>query len=99
MADEPLALDDAGLGIKVGTQLGFEPFGNSARLKLGEFGKSGGSSAKRAGHVEEMARASGGTEQSSSTWNSADEDNIGDGDGRLGEVAAGEWGLVARGEC
>jgi hypothetical protein len=45
-----------------------------------------------------MAGARGGAEQGLSLGNAADENDIGDGDGRLGEVAAGQRGLVGGGE-
>jgi hypothetical protein len=45
-----------------------------------------------------MAGAGGGAKQGFPAGNRADEDDIGDGDGRLGEVAAGERGFVGRGQ-
>ena len=45
-----------------------------------------------------MARAGGGAEQGLSAGNRADEDDIGDGDGRLREVAAGQRGFVGGGQ-
>ena len=66
--------------------------------QFGQLGEGGGGSAKRSSHIKEMARPGCGAEQGSSMWNSADEDDIGDGDGRLGEVAAGERDFVGCGE-
>ena len=45
-----------------------------------------------------MAGASGGAEQGFSAGDGANEDDVGDGDGRLGEVAAGQLGLVGLGQ-
>jgi hypothetical protein len=65
---------------------------------LGEAGEGGGGSAKGACDVKEMAGAGSGAEQCPSPGNAADEDNVGYGDGRLGEISAGQRGLVGGGE-
>src|ERR1035441_2912246 len=102
---EPEALIDAGLGVKVRGQQGFQLAGDSERLgwlafsQLGKAGEGGGGSAKGACDVEELARAGGGAEQGPSLGNAADEDDVGDGDGRLGEIPAGQRGLVEIGRA
>jgi hypothetical protein len=45
-----------------------------------------------------VARAGGGAKQGLSAGNRADENDVGDGDGRLGEVAAGQRDFVSGGE-
>ena len=100
------ALTDAGLGVKVwgqqGVQLPGDPegwwAGRPGFSQLGQAGKRSGGSAESAGDVKEMAGAGGGAKQGLSLGNAADEDDIGDGDGRFGEVAAGQRGLVSGGE-
>jgi hypothetical protein len=67
--------------------------------QLGKADEGRGRSAKSAGDVEQVAGAGGGAEQGFSLKNAADEDDIGYRDGRLGEVAAGQWGFVSAGEC
>jgi len=102
--DEPEALIDTGLGAKVRSQQGFEVPWDSERAgwltfgQLGEAGEGGGGSAKGAGDVEDMAGAGGGAEQGPSLGNAANEDDVGDGNGRFGEIPAGQRGLVGGGE-
>jgi hypothetical protein len=45
-----------------------------------------------------MAGAGTGAEQGFSAWNCSDKDDVGQGDGRLGEVAAGQGGLMGSGQ-
>jgi hypothetical protein len=66
--------------------------------QLGEADEGGGGSAEGASDIKEMAGAGGGAEQGFSLGNPADEEDIRDGDGRLGQVAAGQRGLVSGGE-
>ena len=61
-------------------------------------GQGGGGSAQGAGYVEQVAGAGAGAEQGFAAGNRADENDIGDGDGRLGEVAASQRGFVGLGE-
>jgi hypothetical protein len=104
--DEPKTLTNAGLRVEVRSQLGVQLPGNSewdgaggpGSSQLGNPVKGGGRSSEAAGDVEVVAGARSGAEQGLSLRNAADENNIGNRDGRLGEVAAGQRSLVSGGE-
>ena len=107
MADKPEALTDAGLRIEMGGELGLKLLGNPQRLPVGRTGfgelfeasEASGGSAQIPCYIEEVAGLGARTQQCSSTGRRADEDDIDDGDGRLGKVAACERGFVRRGQC
>ena len=54
--------------------------------------------AQFAGNVEQVARPSAGAEQGMAAPNRAGKHDVGDGDGRLGQVAAGQKGFIGLGE-
>jgi hypothetical protein len=106
---EPKALCDAGLGIKVRSEESLEPDGDSRRVRgrsvrlkrlgqLGEAGEGGGGSAEAAGDVDQVTGKCAGSKQGFAVGSCADKDDVGDGDGRFGKIAAGEWSLVSFGE-
>jgi len=72
--------------------------GGVGRCQVGEASEGGGRSAKLSGDVKEMAETCARAEQGFAAGNRADEDDVGDGDGRLGEVAAGERSFMGGGQ-
>ena len=108
-APKPEALRDAGQRIEMRGKLRRQLFGEGRRLgagfdrprRPGEFGQAGkgsGGSAEGAGYVEQVAGAGTGAEQGFPSGECADKYDVGQGDGRLGEIAAGQRGLVGRGQ-
>ena len=61
-------------------------------------GEAGGGSAKSAGDVEGMAGNRAGAQEGSAAGNGADEHDVGDGEGRFGQIAAGKGGFIRPGE-
>lgn len=106
VALKPEALIDARLGVEVGGELRFQFPGDARRVgagglgrcQFGQAGEGGGGTAKGSGDVEQVAGTRAGAEQGFSAGNPANEDDVGDGDGGLGQVAAGERGFVGCGE-
>jgi hypothetical protein len=105
VALEPEALGDARLRIEVGGQQGFEPLGNERSLasvfgvrQFSQTVQAGGSTAQGAGYVEQVTGAGAGTEQGLAPWSCADEDDVSDGDGGLGQVTARQRGFVGLGQ-
>jgi hypothetical protein len=69
-------------------------------LGLGEFGEAGEccrGATEAAGNVEQVAGTRAGTEQGFAAGHGADEDDVGEGDGGFGEIAAGQRGFVGLG--
>jgi hypothetical protein len=70
-------------------------------LSFGQFreaGKTGGGAAESAGNVQQVARLCAGAKQRAATGNGADEDNVGHGYRRFGQVAASQRRLVKLGQ-
>jgi hypothetical protein len=101
---EPQALRDARLRIQMRGECAlnaardYPEWSLSGFHQLAQALKSGRSATKASGHVEEVSRASAGTQQSPAARHSPGEDNIRQGDGGLGEVATAKRGRVAAGE-
>jgi uncharacterized protein len=66
--------------------------------QLLQTGEGSGGPAEGAGYIEQVAGAGGRAAQGFSSGNRAKEDDIGDRNGRLGEVASGQRGFVGCGE-
>jgi hypothetical protein len=66
--------------------------------QFGEAGKGCGGSAEGAGYIEQVTGAGAGAKQGFSAEERADKNDVGQGDGRLREVAAGQRDFVGRGQ-
>lgn len=93
-AEGPVGGQSSGPGVRC------EFFGTAAlgRGQRGELLEAEGGAAEVAGDIEGIAGAGAGAEEGAAFGNGADEDDIGEGEGRLGEVAAGEGRFVVVGE-
>jgi hypothetical protein len=98
VALQPQTLGNAGLGIEVRGQCGFQLFGNSGRVgagrscQLGKAGEAGGRSTQGASDVEQIAGASAGAQQGAASGNSPDQDDIRHGYRGFGQIAASQRG-------
>lgn len=111
-AHEPEALGETRLRKKMGRKFAakcrrdfswFRLGGSSSTCSLHgseflELGEAGSGAAEISCYVEQMAGAGAGAEQGFAVRNCAGEDDVGDGDGGLGEIAAGQRNFVLVGE-
>ena len=87
------------LRVEMGGQAGEQAFGDVERVGIGgERGEGSRCAAQAAGDVEQVTGPSAGTEKRAAARNCAYQNNVGQGEGRLGQIAAGQWGLGALGE-
>ena len=66
--------------------------------KFVQLGEAGGSTAEPSGDVKQVSGFCARTKERFAGRDSAGKDDVGDGDGRLGEIATGQWGIVGVGE-
>ena len=78
--------------IFVGMPGGFEGFFAASSPS---FSETCGSAAEAAGYIEQVAGASTGAQKRPSARNRSDEHNVGNGRGRLSQIASCERGLVS----
>jgi len=111
-AHEPESLGETRLRIKMGRKFAAKFCRDFSWFRLGgtsstrslcgseflELRKAGSGAAEISCDVEQMAGAGAGAEQGFRARNCAGKDDVGDGDGRLGEIAAGERNVVLVGE-
>ena len=98
------SLGDTGLRVEMRCENGRQFLGNGVELaaslpsQLGEKGEARGGASQRACDINPVTGAGAGAKQGFVAWDGAEEDDIGDGQRGLTEIATREGGVVGSGE-